>query len=168
MPPETRPEPPFVADERVMLTTWLDYQRATLMWKCEGLGGEDLARRGVPPSRLSLLGLVRHMTLVEWWWFEQIFSGSDAARPISTDDDDDADFNDLHPELADADLERFHLQCDISRKIVAAADNLDQQASAARDAITLRWIMIHMVEEYARHNGHADLLRELIDGVVGE
>ncbi len=151
-----------------MLSVWLDYQRATLMWKCEGLDGEELARRGVPPSTLSLLGLVRHMTLVEWSWFEHIFAGTDAPRPISTEDDDDADFNDLRPDQADADLERFHLQCDVSRRIVAAADSLDQQASAAHDEIVLRWIMIHMVEEYARHNGHADLLRELIDGAVGE
>jgi Protein of unknown function (DUF664) len=167
MPPVTRPEPPFQADERATLTVWLDYQRATLMWKCDGLSGEDLARRGVPPSGLSLLGLVRHMTFVEWWWFDHIFAGSDAARPIATDDDD-ADFNDLRPERAEADFERFHQQCDVSRRVVSAADSLDQVAKAAHDTIALRWIMIHMVEEYARHNGHADLLRELIDGAVGE
>ena len=71
-----RPEPPLTGDERTMLTTWLDYQRATLLWKCEGLDGAALARRGVPPSALTLLGLVRHMAIVEWWWFDHIFAGS--------------------------------------------------------------------------------------------
>jgi uncharacterized damage-inducible protein DinB len=152
-----------------MLTVWLDYQRATLLWKCEGLDGADLARRGVPPSTLSLLGLVRHMTLVEWSWFQRFFSGSDAPEPISTQEDVDADFNDLRPGEAKVDLDRFRAQCDVSRGIVAAADSLDAlAASTARGEISLRWIMIHMIEEYARHNGHADLLRELIDGEVGE
>jgi uncharacterized damage-inducible protein DinB len=165
----TRPEPPLSGDERAMVTVWLDYQRATLLWKCDGLDGADLARRGVPPSPLSLLGLVRHMTLVEWSWFDHIFDGSDVPEPISTTEDVDADFNDLRPEEAEADLERFRRQCDVSRAIVAGADSLDElAASTARGAFSLRWIMIHMIEEYARHNGHADLLRELIDGAVGE
>jgi hypothetical protein len=152
-----------------MVTVWLDYQRATLLWKCEGLDGADLARRGVTPSTLSLLGLVRHMTLVEWWWFQRIFDASHAPEPISTKEDRDADFNDLRPGEADADLDRFRDQCDVSRDIVAAAKSLDTlAASTARGEVSLRWIMIHMIEEYARHNGHADLLRELIDGAVGE
>ena len=73
VPPVTRPEPPLSGDERAMVTVWLDYQRATLEWKCEGLDDQDLVRRAVPPSTLSLLGLVRHMTIVEWFWFERIF-----------------------------------------------------------------------------------------------
>jgi uncharacterized damage-inducible protein DinB len=165
----TRPEPPLSGDDRAMVTVWLDYQRATLQWKCEGLEGRDLVRQGVPPSTLSLLGLVRHMTLVEWFWFEHIFRGSDAPEPISTDHDPDADFNDLSAERAAADLDRFRAQCDVSRGIVAAAPGLDAlAASGARGEVSLRWIMIHMIEEYARHNGHADFLRELIDGAVGE
>jgi len=169
VPPVTRPEPPLSADERAMVTVWLDYQRATLLWKCEGLDGANLARQGVTPSTLSLLGLVRHMTLVEWWWFQRIFDARDAPEPISTKEDRDADFNDLRPGEADADLDRFRDQCDVSRGIVAAAKSLDTlAASTARGEVSLRWIMIHMIEEYARHNGHADLLRELIDGAVGE
>ena len=152
-----------------MLSVWLDYQRATLLWKCQGLEGAALAHRGVPPSSLTLLGLVRHMALVEWWWFDHIFTGSASPEPISTSDDRDADFNDIDPGRALADLELFQLQCDVSRVIVAAAESLDTTSvSAEKPTVSLRWIMIHMIEEYARHNGHADLLREQIDGAVGE
>ena len=152
-----------------MLTVWLDYQRATLLWKCEGLDGDALVRRGVPPSGLSLLGIVRHMDLVEWHWFDHIFTGSDRPPPIATDDDRDADFNDLDPKRAMADVERFQQRCALSRSIVAAADGLDMLAvSSSHGSMSLRWIMIHMIEEYARHNGHADLLREQIEGAVGE
>ena len=151
-----------------MLTVWLDYQRATLLWKCEALEGDDLARRGVPPSSLSLLGIVRHMNLVEWHWFDNIFAGSSNPPPMSTDADRDADFNELDPQLAMADIEHFQERCELSRSIVAAADSLDTLAASTRlGTISLRWIMIHMIEEYARHNGHADLIRELVDGRVG-
>jgi hypothetical protein len=147
---------------------WLDYQRATLLWKCELLEGDALARRSVPPSPISLLGIVRHMTLVEWSWFERVFAATGTLRPISTEHDEDADWNDLDPVRAMEDIELFQRQCDISRGIVAAAQSMDQLAADARDDVSLRWIMVHMVEEYARHNGHADFLRELIDGAVGE
>lgn len=169
MPLTTRPEPPLTGDERAMVAIWLDYQRATLEWKCEGLDGRDLVRRGVPPSVLSLLGLVRHMTIVEWFWFERIFRAGNETKPISTVDDPDADFNDVSPDRARSDLELFRRQCEVSRDIVSAAGGFDDiAASTARGEISLRCIMIHMIEEYARHNGHADFLRELIDGTVGE
>jgi hypothetical protein len=166
--PFPRPEPPYVGGEREMLTVWLDYQRATLLWKCDGVGPADLVRRGVPPSGLTLLGLVRHMTFVEWSWFEKVFADTGTAQPFTTDPDPDSDFNDLDPARADDDLSRFNLQCGVSRSIVMAADSLDQLAARSRDPISLRWIMVHMIEEYARHNGHADLLREQVDGAVGE
>ncbi|HXA74128.1 MAG TPA: DinB family protein [Acidimicrobiales bacterium] len=168
LPAVTRPEPPLVGDDRTMLPTWLDYQRATLLWKCELLEGDALVRRSVPPSPISLLGIVRHMTLVEWSWFERVFAATGTPRPISTEHDEDADWNDLDPVRAMEDIELFQRQCDISRGIVAAAQSMDQLAADARDDVSLRWIMVHMIEEYARHNGHADLLRELIDGAVGE
>jgi hypothetical protein len=164
----TRPQPPETGDEWAMLTVWLDYQRATLLWKCEGLEGEDLVRRGVPPSSLSLLGIVRHMDLVEWHWFDHIFTGSSIPPPMSTDEDRDEDFNGLDPQRAMADIEHFQERCDRSRSIVAAADSLDALARSTQETVSLRWIMIHMIEEYARHNGHADLLREQIVGAVGE
>jgi uncharacterized damage-inducible protein DinB len=162
-----RPEPPMIGDERSMLTAWLDYQRSTLLWKCEGLDGDALVRQGVP-STLSLLGLVRHMAVVEWHWFENVFRGSAVTCPIALDVDRDADFNDLRADRVTTDFEMFLRQCEASRQIVKAAPDLDAEAAHAKDAISLRWIMIHMVEEYARHNGHADLLRERIDGSVGE
>ena len=151
-----------------MLPLWMDYQRSTLLWKCELLDGGDLARQGVPPSPLSLLGIVRHMTLVEWSWFEEVFADTKTASPIATESDRDADWNDLDPSRAMADIERFQCQCDVSRKIVAGAQSFDDVAANGRDTISLRWILVHMIEEYARHNGHADFLREQIDGAVGE
>ena len=159
-----------MGDDAAMLPPWLDYERATLLWKCELLEGDALVRRSVPPSTLSLLGIVRHMTLVEWAWFEHRFAGSDAPRPISTEQDRDAAWNDLDPALAMEDIERFQRQCDISREIVAVTQSMDEiVAKPPRGrAMSLRWIMVHMIEEYSRHNGHADFLRELIDGAVGE
>ena len=166
--PVTRPEPPWQGDERLMLTAWLDYERATLLRKCEQLDGDALVRRDVPPSTLSLLGIVRHMALVEWSWFVRVFKGDKEPEPIDTSDDRDADFNDLDPARAMDDIEVFQRQCDVSRSIVADAGSFDDMAASTRRHVSLRWIMIHMIEEYARHNGHADLLRERVDGAVGE
>jgi hypothetical protein len=163
-----RPEPPITGDERSMLTVWLEYQRSTLLWKCDALDGDELARPGIPPSTLTLLGLVRHMTYVEWHWFSHVFAGSPAPPPISLEDDVDADFNDVQATAVPADMERFGQQCDVSRSIVDGAKDLDCVAAAPDRAVSLRWILIHMIEEYARHNGHADLLREQVDGSVGE
>ncbi|HVB91882.1 MAG TPA: DinB family protein [Acidimicrobiales bacterium] len=164
----TRTEPPLQADERTMLSAWLDYHRATLLQKCDGLDGHQLARRSVPPSSMTLLGLVRHLTVVEWWWFEHIFADGPAPVPISSAVKGAA-FDVLDPDLADADVAGFRLQCDHSRSIVARAEGLDvSSASSVRPTRDLRWILVHMIEEYARHNGHADLLRECIDGAVGE
>ena len=170
LPAVTRLEPPLVGDDRTMLLPWLDYQRATLLWKCELLEGDALARRSVPPSPLSLLGIVRHMTYVEWSWFEHVFAATGTPPTFSTDDDVDVDWNDLNPARAMEDIERFQRQCDVSRRIVAGAESMDQLAAHVHggETMSLRWIMVHMIEEYARHNGHADFLRELIDGAVGE
>ncbi len=151
-----------------MLSAWLDYQRATLLMKCQQLDGDALVRRDVPPSTLSLLGIVRHMTLVEWSWFSRVFARDGQPAPIATDADRDADFNDLDPARAMDDIEAFVRQCDVSRAIVERTDSFDAVAASTKRQVSLRWIMVHMIEEYARHNGHADLLRERIDGVVGE
>jgi hypothetical protein len=168
-PGDTRSEPPLVADERTSLAAWLDYHRSTLLQKCEGLSGEQMVRQSVPPSGLTLLGLVRHMFLVEWWWFEHIFAGSPSPDPISTPDDPDADFHQLNPAQVDAAILCFKEQCAHSRAMVDAAESLDALSmSSEREQRNLRWVVVHRIEEYARHNGHADLLRECIDGVVGE
>ncbi len=158
----------MTADERTMLPVWLDYQRATLLLKCQLLDGDALARRAVPPSPLSLLGIVRHMALVEWHWFERVFAGTKSMPPISTEHDEDADWNELDPSGAMADIELFERQCEVSRGIVASASSYDQVAVQFSETLSLRWIMVHMIEEYARHNGHADFLREQVDGAVGE
>jgi hypothetical protein len=169
-PEVARTEPPLVADERTALAGWLDYHRATLLWKCAGLTGDQLVARPIQPSSLSLLGLVRHMAEVERGWFRRRFSGqSDLALIYSSDDFPDGDFDLTDPASAEADFATFAAE-------VAAADeaarghSLDETFVHDRtgDTFDLRWIYIHMIEEYARHNGHADLIRELIDGVTGD
>ena len=165
-----RAEPSLTANERDMLDGWLEYHRATLAWKCEGLSADQLRERAVPPSSLSLLGLVRHMAEVERAWFRRRVGREDVPMLYCTDSSPDADFD----EVADADaaeaLETWRRECDRARAIVAAVPSLDDTFENDRDGQTysLRWIVSHMVEEYARHNGHADLLRERIDGAVGE
>jgi hypothetical protein len=166
---EDREEPPKIADERTSLATWLDYQRATLLVKCQGLSGEALAQASAPPSTLTLLGLLQHMLGVEWWWFEHIFVGGDAPEPFATGNDPEWEFTHLLTDQVEETRARFEAQCAHSRAIVEAADSLDVlAASDERTPRDLRWIMVHMIEEYARHNGHADLLREAIDGEVGD
>jgi uncharacterized damage-inducible protein DinB len=154
---------PFIADERTMLRSWLEFHRATLLFKCEGLSPEELATPSVLPSDLSLLGLVRHMAEVERNWFQRVFSGAEAP-PLYGDDDPDADLHGADPAGAAGDLSILRSECDASRAVEASAslDDVDRGGG-----ISLRWIMVHMIEEYARHNGHADLLRERIDGTRG-
>jgi Protein of unknown function (DUF664) len=170
MAPEiVREDPPLLADERTSLTSWLEFHRATMQQKCAGLSGAQMVQPAVPPSGLTLLGLVQHMTSVEWWWFEHVFAGGTMPEPICTDDDPEVEFHALDPDQVDDALAAFRAQCAHSNAIVAGAESLDLlSASPERDQRDLRWIMVHMVEEYARHNGHADLLRECIDGVVGD
>ena len=148
----------MTGDERTMLTAWLDYQRADAAVEVRGARWCGAGAPGVPPSSLTLLGLVRHMALVEWWWFDHVFAGSPSPEPIPTQQDRDADFNDLDPARAMADIELFQRQCDVSRAIADAASLDTLAASTEKSPLSLRWIMVHMIEEYARHNGHADLL----------
>jgi uncharacterized damage-inducible protein DinB len=164
-----RIDPPLVAQEREMLDAWLDYHRATLAVKCEGLTDDQLRARAVPPSSLSLLGLVRHMGEVERSWFRRVLGGEQAPPRYYSDENPDGDFDDV----AGADVvEAFGYwrdACAHARERVAAAPSLDVTGTGrSGEAYSLRWIMVHMIEEYARHNGHADLLRERIDGTVGD
>jgi len=154
-----------------MLNGWLEHHRGILVWKCEDLTAEQLRRRAVPPSTLSLLGLVRHMAQVERGWFQQIFLGEDVPDLYDSSADDDVDFNDVDqadPAEAFRDFER---ECATSRLVVEQAPSLDvlskQQSPRTGQPFSLRWIVTHMIEEYARHNGHADLLRESLDGRTG-
>ncbi|WP_037067286.1 DinB family protein [Pseudonocardia acaciae] len=161
--------PPLNADERETLESWLDFYRATLAVKCEGLTEEQLRTASVPPSPLTLLGLVRHMAEVERNWFRRVLVGEDAppiydpeADPNGHDGgfdlDDDARFGSAR-KTWEAEIERGREH--------AAARRLDQTSPFLGGQVTLRWIYTHMIAEYARHNGHADLIRERIDGVTG-
>lgn len=169
--PIERSEPSSTATESEMLTGWLDYHRATLELKCEGLSAEQLRLRSAPPSTLTLLGLVRHMSEVERSWFNRVFVGEDAPPYYYTDEDPDGDFNDLTSATPEEVFETWHAACDRSREILRGA-SLDDIGKGGRhhppQSFSMRWIVTHMIEEYARHNGHADLLREAIDGRTGD
>ncbi len=168
-----RDEPPLAAPERPSLEGWLRYHRQTLAMKCEGLSPEQLCERSVPPSSMSLIGLVRHMADVERSWFQRFIGGADkaAAPPIFYSATNlDGDFHDADPATVDADMARWRAECQRADEILAGCD-LDDTRTADRqpfDDMSVRWVLIHMIEEYARHNGHADLIRERIDGVTGD
>ncbi|CAM4436763.1 DinB family protein [Nocardia ninae] len=165
-----RSEPGQVAGEYETLTGFLRFQRETLAWKCSGLTPEQLRLRAVPPSALSLLGLVRHLTDVERTWFTRVLEGDEA--PLLYWGEDSADDTDFEVEGADAEesIRLWEKECARSREIVEASGSLDRVGTRRSSGATysLRWILTHMIEEYARHNGHADLLREVIDGQTGE
>ncbi|MFD5436535.1 DinB family protein [Kitasatospora sp. NPDC127067] len=164
-----RVDPPMTADEAATLTAFLDYHRRTLALKCEGLTDDQLRLRSVPPSTLSLLGLVRHMAEVEQYWFRSVLLGGEIAGHFWTKEHEDADFDDVDTADVAADFATWRAEVEAAR-LAAAGLPLDTVAKNPRrgEPVTLRWILTHMIEEYARHNGHADLLRELIDGATGE
>jgi len=169
-PDVERPDPDRIADERTALEQWLDYHRLTLLWKCAGLTAEQLKRRAVPPSTLSLLGLVRHMTEVEQWWFRMHAAGQDLTFPYDPDLTG-ADINEVDDADAAANLEAYRREIEACRAATAGLP-LDHVVPSRGDhperTRDVRWIYLHMIEEYARHNGHADLLREQIDGATGD
>ena len=163
-----RTEPPLNTDERTTLKAFLDYHRDTLLWKCEGLTDGQLRQRAVPPSTLSLLGLVRHMAEVERTWFRRVIDGEDVAFVWS----DRGDFQVAYDARTSTRSEAFaawEAEVARSRDIEAAAPSLDVTGHFARweEDVSLRLVMVHVLLEYARHNGHADFLREAIDGTVG-
>jgi uncharacterized damage-inducible protein DinB len=167
-----RAEPALNAGERDMLTGWLDYHRATLVWKCEGLTDEQLRERSVPPSGLSLIGLVRHLTECERGWFRKGLLGEDLPGLYWAPEDLDGDFNNVDSADTASVFAAFERECAAAREAVASAPDLDTLSKKPSDStgeyFSLRWILTHMIEEYARHNGHADLLRERIDGAAGD
>jgi uncharacterized damage-inducible protein DinB len=168
MPEDNRPEPPLLGGEIETLSGFLDFHRATLLWKLEGLDDEQL-RRAMVPSGTSLLGLVKHLAYVERSWFQRVWAGQEVSFPW-TKEDPDADWRIEPTETTQDVLALYHGECDRSREIVAAASSLDQAVVHPRwnEAVSRRWILTHMIEETARHVGHADILREQIDGAVGE
>lgn len=167
-----RTEPAFILDERTMLENWLDYHRATLEWKCEGLTPEQLCQRSVPPAIMSLAGLVRHMAEVERGWFRRTLAGETVPMKFCSDEpggDPDGDFNGATADSVDADHSVWQAEIAQARINAAARTSLDETGRNRHgEDVSLRWIYVHMIEEYARHNGHADLIRECIDGAVGD
>ncbi len=170
---DPRAEPPTAGSERATLTGFLDWHRGTLELKCSGLDAAALARRSVEPSSLSLLGLVRHMADVERGWFRRLMAGQDAPPRFYSPEDRDGDFDNARPDpamVAEA-WQAWHEEIAFADQFVAAAPSLDlvgKREDKRRGPMSLRWVLNHMIEEYARHNGHADLLRERIDGAVGQ
>ncbi len=148
-----------------MLATFLDGQRDYLLQKCAGLTGEQLARRSVSPSNLSLLGLIRHLSQVERAWFRRRVRGTDLPMLYSRPDNDDADFTELDPERAEAQYATLLRERDLAREAVADIALDDTFVHTRRGEMSLRWVYHHMICEYAQHDGHADLIREAIDGV---
>ncbi|MEV5886624.1 DinB family protein [Streptomyces sp. NPDC052020] len=170
--PDGRPIPPGSADERTMLEAWLDFHRATLALKCSGLEEGQLRLAAASPSTMTLLGLVQHMAEVERNWFQRVFAGRKVSPVFG---ESNADGFALHPERGlDEAMAAWEAEVAQGRELIADASLDDfghlseQEAGHAGDeGVSLRWIMVHMIEEYARHNGHADLIREQIDGVTG-
>jgi len=166
-----RVNPEGTGDERTVLRGFLDYHRQTLLWKCDGLSADELRRRSVPPSSMSLLGLVRHLADVERSWFRRTLAGEDAP-PIfySRPDNLDGEFDDVDEASIEEAFARWNEEVEAARRIEASFASLDDTVRHPVHGVDLnvRWAMVHMIEEYSRHNGHADLLREQIDGTTGE
>jgi uncharacterized damage-inducible protein DinB len=173
-----RPEPPLAGDEVSTLLGFLDYQRATLAWKTRGLDDEAL-RVALPPTTMTLGGLLKHMACVEDGWFTEVVAEQPDPEPwasVDWDADRDWDWHSAAEQPGD-ELRAFWAErVEASRAVVRAAleGGVDEALAATHPAwggrgqVSLRWVLTHMIEEYARHNGHADLLRESIDGETGE
>ncbi|WP_265558466.1 DinB family protein [Streptomyces hygroscopicus] len=170
--PDGRPIPPAHADERATLEAWLDFHRATLALKCSGLKDEQLRLVVVSPSSMTLLGLVQHLAEVERNWFQRVFAGQDAPPVFG---ESNLDGFALQPERGlDEAMAAWQAEVARGRELIADGSLDDSGRLSEQEAghigdqgVSLRWIMVHMIEEYARHNGHADLIREQIDGTTG-
>lgn len=154
-----------VGTERELVLGWLAFHRGTLATKCAGLTPEQLITRSVPPSRLSLLGLVRHMTEMERVYLNRPLRGLPVELLYCTEGDEEGDFESLRADRADVDLARWRSECESSDQLLVDFD-MDEKRPSGRT--TVRWLVQKLLGEYSRHNGHADLLRESIDGQTGE
>ncbi|MEV6977500.1 DinB family protein [Kitasatospora sp. NPDC093806] len=163
-----RVSPPLTGGERETLRAYLDFHRATLAMKCAGLTDEQLKLRSSPPSTLTLLGLVRHMAEVERTWFRRVINGEDVPFVWSPEGDFQAAYDASGSSRTEA-FEAWEAEVEHARRIEREAKSLDVTAHFARweSDVSLRLVMLHLIHEYARHNGHADFLREAIDGEVG-
>lgn len=177
---EGRPEPPSTAGELHTLVGYMQFLRATIVWKTSGLSSADLATR-LPghPSSMTLGGLLKHLAYVEFYWFEVVVGNSPVSEPwVSVDwsEDEDWDWNSAHLDSPEAIRQLWRAQVARSNNIVHQAvrrihdssETLEQTFARGEHRLSLRWILTHIIEEYGRHCGHADLLREAIDGATGE
>lgn len=167
-PQVIRQNTPYIAGERQMLEAWLEFHRQTLLAKCAGLTASQLRQRAASPSNLSLLGLVRHMAEVERGWFRRRVAGEEVGFLYSSEADPDGEFNDVDTADAEQDFATFLREIELTRHVAEGRDLDETFFHSRRNAVlSVRWVFVHMIEEYARHNGHADLLRERIDGATG-
>lgn len=165
----TRTDTPPAWDERTTITTFLDYTRATVHAKCDDLSDEDARTAPLPGSPLTTIsGLVSHVHWVEYWWFEVVFLGQPDEGPW-TDDDPDREMRIGAQTPLPTLLAGYEAQCERYRSLVAGLDleARSQRTIRTGEHVTLRWLLMHLIEETARHNGHIDLLREMADGVTG-
>ncbi|MEH0401653.1 DinB family protein [[Kitasatospora] papulosa] len=170
MTTDERSAPALDAAERTMLEGWLDYHRVTLAMKCAGLTDAQLREASVPPSEFTLLGLVRHLAENERGWFREVLAGEELPPIYGTEEDPDGEFHVTEEDTWEEARTTWEAEIEAARANAAklGLDGLSAGVGKAGKPFTLRWIYTHMIEEYARHNGHADLVRERIDGATGE
>lgn len=167
---DTRTDGPMTGDERAVLDHWLDLYRDTVLLKIAGLDADQLACRAVPPSSMSLIGIVRHLTEVEAYWLRVVLlDEQEVPDYYCTPASPDGDFDDITAATAAADVAAYSAELTTTRSNTRGWSHLDSPARGLRRGkpVNLRWILIHLVEEYARHLGHMDLLREAVDGRTG-
>ncbi|AIY01517.1 hypothetical protein ART_1918 [Arthrobacter sp. PAMC 25486] len=165
---DERTGPPFMAGDRESLEAWLEFYRQTLPWKVGGLTANQLCRAAIPPSTMTLAGIVRHLSEVERYWFSNVVAGT-GEKARYRGEDRDADFTGYSEDTALADVAAYSQELESARRHAASASDLDAPLPGLRHGreLNLRWVFTHMIEEYARHLGHVDLLRECIDGRTG-
>lgn len=167
---DNRTDGPMTGGEAAVLTHWLDLYRETVLLKIAGLDAEQLCERSVPPSTMSLIGVVRHLTEVEAYWLREVLEGEpDIPDYYCTPESPDGDFDEVDPSTAADDVATYRREVDRTRANVAQWSDLGSPARGRRKGkqVNLRWILVHLIEEYARHLGHMDLLRERVDGRTG-
>jgi uncharacterized protein DUF664 len=162
-----RVDPPFSGSERVQLGGFLDYLRDTIVYKCKGLSDEQASRSTLPSPLLTAAGIVKHLRWVEAFWFETVLLGKEDRAPY-TDSDPDADWRVETGETISGLLNDYAAQCEVSREIVTGLEFDHEVPFRDQGTVSVRWVLIHMVEETGRHAGHLDVVRELLDGLTGE
>jgi hypothetical protein len=161
---------PTLGDERSTLLSQLQWERQTMELKCEGLDAEDLARRAIPPSNMSLLGIVRHLAEVERRWFRRWMAAQDVAPYFYSPADPEGDFESAlpDPDVVTNSFEIWRNEAEFADRFISDASSLEIVGDIEyQGPVSLREVIVHVIQEYARHVGHADLLREVIDGRIG-